>query len=48
MTPLLSPKSDIENLQKEYQLYASCNFNPEKFSKLRIQLEELVLEECEL
>lgn len=49
MTGLLKEKSEIEELQREYQILAEQNFNIEKKpAKPVVAKEELILEECEL
>jgi hypothetical protein len=49
MTGLLQEKSEIEKLQKEYQMLSELNFNTDIviLSKDKTPKEELILEECE-
>lgn len=45
MTGLLQQHNEIENLRREYQMMAMCQFDPQPTAET---IEELVLEECEL
>lgn len=49
MTGLLQEKSEIEKLQREYQMLSELNFNTDIdiLSEDKTPKEELILEECE-
>lgn len=46
MNGILQQKEAVEQFKREYQMMAMCQFTPEKSAAA--QLENLVLEECEL